>query len=246
MLHGGGHRAPPGAMLRSSLPWGTASWGSPRAGGCLIASGAVVGLGSRGRSAGLPSLLPACSGLGARLSRVFSSPWCLLASLWIPACALVLQLEDCAVQVLPSGHYLDLELSLLEQKDELEGHQEDKDLVPEFVSLEGLTCLITVGAEADQNYQNYILRALGQIMLFVDGMTGYRLVVKMALKLLLVFVEYAESNAQLLIQAVLTEEQARGRLPWSRLMALLEQKNGADRELQVRWPPSRTRTPSTT
>ncbi|XP_044290175.1 FH1/FH2 domain-containing protein 1 isoform X2 [Varanus komodoensis] len=208
-------------------------------------------------------------------------------------------LEDCAVQVLPSGHYLDLELSLLEQKDELEGFyediskgrrpilllrtqlsvrvqvileklysskgpelrrslfslkqlfQEDKDLVPEFVSLEGLTCLITVGAEADQNYQNYILRALGQIMLFVDGMTGviqhsetvqwlyslcgslYRLVVKMALKLLLVFVEYAESNAQLLIQAVLTEEQARGRLPWSRLMALLEQKNGADRELQV-------------
>ncbi|KAH0619405.1 hypothetical protein JD844_000017, partial [Phrynosoma platyrhinos] len=30
-------------------------------------------------------------------------------------------LEDCALQVLPSGHYLDLELSLLEQKDELEG-----------------------------------------------------------------------------------------------------------------------------
>uniref|UniRef100_A0A8C3KA67 Uncharacterized protein n=1 Tax=Calidris pygmaea TaxID=425635 RepID=A0A8C3KA67_9CHAR len=36
--------------------------------------------------------------------------------------------------------------------------QEDKDLVPEFVNLEGLTCLIKVGAEADQNYQNYILR----------------------------------------------------------------------------------------
>lgn len=34
--------------------------------------------------------------------------------------------------------------------------------------------------------------------------------VKTALKLLLVFVEYTESNAQLLIQAVNTVEQARG------------------------------------
>lgn len=37
-------------------------------------------------------------------------------------------------------------------------HQDDKDLVHEFVLAEGLTCLIKVGAEADQNYQNYILR----------------------------------------------------------------------------------------
>ena len=29
-----------------------------------------------------------------------------------------------------------------------------------------------MGSEADQNYQNYILRALGQIMIYVDGMTG--------------------------------------------------------------------------
>ena len=36
--------------------------------------------------------------------------------------------------------------------------QDDKDLVHEFVNAEGLTCLIKVGAEADQNYQNYILR----------------------------------------------------------------------------------------
>lgn len=36
--------------------------------------------------------------------------------------------------------------------------QDDKDLVHEFVVAEGLTCLIKVGAEADQNYQNYILR----------------------------------------------------------------------------------------
>uniref|UniRef100_A0A670YFB5 Formin homology 2 domain containing 1 n=1 Tax=Pseudonaja textilis TaxID=8673 RepID=A0A670YFB5_PSETE len=129
--------------------------------------------------------------------------------------------------------------------------QEDKDLVPEFVNSEGLTCLVSVGAEADQNYQNYILRALSQIMLFVDGMMGviqhpetlqwlyaltgslYRLVVKTALKLLLVFVEFTESNAQLLIQAVGAVEQVRGGFPWSRLVAILEQKSGADTELQV-------------
>ncbi|NXE97089.1 FHOD1 protein, partial [Menura novaehollandiae] len=210
-----------------------------------------------------------------------------------------LPLEDCTLQVSPSGHYLDLDLSLLEQKDDLEGFyeevrkgrrptlilrtqlsvrvhaiieklynsqgpelrrslfslkqlfQEDKDLVPEFVNLEGLTCLIKVGAEADQNYQNYILRALSQIMLFVDGMQGiinhnetvqwlytlsgspFRLVVKMALKLLLVFVEYTEPNALLLIRAVNAVDQVRGTCPWSNLMAILEQRNGADTELLV-------------
>ncbi|NWV19434.1 FHOD1 protein, partial [Origma solitaria] len=210
-----------------------------------------------------------------------------------------LPLEDCTLQVSPSGHYLDLDLSLLEQKDDLEGFyeevrkgrrptlilrtqlsvrvhaileklynsqgpelrrslfslkqlfQEDKDLVPEFVNLEGLTCLIKVGAEADQNYQNYILRALSQIMLFVDGMQGvinhnetvqwlytlsgsaFRLVVKTALKLLLVFVEYTEPNALLLIHAVNAVDQARGACPWSNLMAILEQRNGADTELLV-------------
>ncbi|XP_036246355.1 FH1/FH2 domain-containing protein 1 isoform X1 [Molothrus ater] len=210
-----------------------------------------------------------------------------------------LPLEDCTLQVSPSGHYLDLDLSLLEQKDDLEGFyeevrkgrrptlilrtqlsvrvhaiieklynsrgpelrrslfslkqlfQEDKDLVPEFVNLEGLTCLIKVGTEADQNYQNYILRALSQIMLFVDGMQGvinhnetvqwlytlsgspFRLVVKMALKLLLVFVEYTEPNALLLIRAVNAVDQARGACPWSNLMAILEQRNGADTELLV-------------
>ncbi|XP_062442140.1 FH1/FH2 domain-containing protein 1 isoform X2 [Rhea pennata] len=210
-----------------------------------------------------------------------------------------LPLEDCTLQISPSGHYLDLDLSLLEQKDDLEGFyeevrkgrrptlilrtqlsvrvhaiieklynsqgpelrrslfslkqlfQEDKDLVPEFVNMDGLTCLIKVGAEADQNYQNYILRALSQIMLFVDGMQGvinhtetvqwlytlsgspFRLVVKMALKLLLVFVEYTEPNAQLLIHAVNAVDQARGACPWSNLMAILEQRNGADTELLV-------------
>ncbi len=78
--------------------------------------------------------------------------------------------------------------------------QDDKDLVHGFVENNGLECLIKIGSETDQNYQNYILRALGQVMLFVDGMNGimehnetvqwlytliaskYRLVVKTAIK----------------------------------------------------------------
>uniref|UniRef100_A0ABI7XCL5 Formin homology 2 domain containing 3 n=1 Tax=Felis catus TaxID=9685 RepID=A0ABI7XCL5_FELCA len=129
--------------------------------------------------------------------------------------------------------------------------EDDKDLVHEFVVAEGLTCLIKVGAEADQNYQNYILRALGQIMLYVDGMNGvinhnetiqwlytligskFRLVVKTALKLLLVFVEYSESNAPLLIQAVSAVDTKRGVTPWSNIMEILEEKDGVDTELLV-------------
>ncbi|XP_072862456.1 FH1/FH2 domain-containing protein 3 isoform X3 [Chlorocebus sabaeus] len=129
--------------------------------------------------------------------------------------------------------------------------QDDKDLVHEFVVAEGLTCLIKVGAEADQNYQNYILRALGQIMLYVDGMNGvinhnetiqwlytligskFRLVVKTALKLLLVFVEYSESNAPLLIQAITAVDTKRGVKPWSNIMEILEEKDGVDTELLV-------------
>ncbi|EHB17366.1 FH1/FH2 domain-containing protein 3 [Heterocephalus glaber] len=129
--------------------------------------------------------------------------------------------------------------------------QDDKDLVHEFVVAEGLTCLIKVGAEADQNYQNYILRALGQIMLYVDGMNGvinhsetiqwlytligskFRLVVKTALKLLLVFVEYSESNAPLLIQAVSAVDTKRGIKPWTNIMEILEEKDGVDTELLV-------------
>uniref|UniRef100_A0A4W3JZB3 Formin homology 2 domain containing 3 n=2 Tax=Callorhinchus milii TaxID=7868 RepID=A0A4W3JZB3_CALMI len=129
--------------------------------------------------------------------------------------------------------------------------QDDKDLVHEFVVAEGLTCLIKVGAEADQNYQNYILRALGQIMLYVDGMNGvighnetiqwlytligskFRLVVKTALKLLLVFVEYTESNALLLIKAVTIVDKKRGVRSWSNIMEILDEKDGIDTELLV-------------
>ena len=41
--------------------------------------------------------------------------------------------------------------------------QDDKDLVHEFVNSDGLSALISVGQDADQNYQNYILRG-NQIM----------------------------------------------------------------------------------
>lgn len=129
--------------------------------------------------------------------------------------------------------------------------QDDKDLVPEFVLSEGLTCFIKVGAEADHNYQNYILRALSQIMLFVDGMNGVvnhnetvqwlytlsgslsRLVVKTALKLLIVFVEYTESNSPLLIQAVNIVDEKRGVKPWTYLTDILSAKNGSDTELLI-------------
>ncbi|XP_047216443.1 FH1/FH2 domain-containing protein 3 isoform X3 [Girardinichthys multiradiatus] len=207
--------------------------------------------------------------------------------------------DDCALQLSHNGSYLDLESTLAEQKDELEGFQEDggrgkkhsiilrsqlsvrvhacieklynstgrelrralfslkqifqddKDLVHEFVVAEGLTCLIKVGAEADQNYQNYILRALGQLMLYVDGMNGlishnetvqwlytlvgskFRLVVKTSLKLLLVFVEYTESNAALLIKAVNTVDTKGGKKLWSNVMEILEEKDGVDTELLV-------------
>ncbi|XP_045238243.2 FH1/FH2 domain-containing protein 1 isoform X7 [Macaca fascicularis] len=210
-----------------------------------------------------------------------------------------LKLEDCALQVSPSGYYLDPELSLEEQREMLEGFyeeiskgrkptlilrtqlsvrvnaileklygssgpelrrslfslkqifQEDKDLVPEFVHSEGLSCLIRVGAAADHNYQSYILRALGQLMLFVDGMLGVvahsetiqwlytlcaslsRLVVKTALKLLLVFVEYSENNAPLFICAVNSVASATGAPPWANLVSILEEKNGTDPELLV-------------
>jgi len=71
--------------------------------------------------------------------------------------------------------------------------------------------------------------ALGQVMLYVDGMNGviednptiqwlyslltsrFRLVVKTALKLLLVFIEYVESNCLIFIQAVHAVHQSNGK-----------------------------------
>ncbi|CAD5212214.1 unnamed protein product [Bursaphelenchus xylophilus] len=129
--------------------------------------------------------------------------------------------------------------------------QDDKDLVHEFVQNEGLDCLIKLGRESDQTHQNHILRALGQLMLYVDGMNGiiahnaticwlyellespYRLVVKTALKLLLVFVEYTESNALLLIAALSKVEKAKGRPEWSSLMKILCDKKASDVETLI-------------
>ncbi|KAL3860751.1 hypothetical protein ACJMK2_010826 [Sinanodonta woodiana] len=215
----------------------------------------------------------------------------------------VKKLEDCALQIYRYHHgaqadygtYLDLESTIEEQAEDLDGFQDqrknalilrtqltvrvhaviekllnssgrelrralfslkqifqdDKDLVHEFVNNDGLDCLIKVGAEADQNYQNYILRALGQVMLYVDGMNGvinhnatiqwlysllsskFRLVVKTALKLLLVFVEYTENNTQLLIKAVNIVDRKKGMKPWVNVMTVLDEKEGGDTELLV-------------
>uniref|UniRef100_A0A182T361 GBD/FH3 domain-containing protein n=1 Tax=Anopheles maculatus TaxID=74869 RepID=A0A182T361_9DIPT len=129
--------------------------------------------------------------------------------------------------------------------------QEDKDLVHGFVAHGGLNCLVQIGSEADQNYQNYILRALGQVMLYVDGMNGvmkhsptiqwlytliasrYRLVVKTALKLLLVFVEYCEGNCYLLVSAIRFMDTARAVVPWNNIMRLLKDYENADTELLI-------------
>ncbi|XP_054734936.1 uncharacterized protein LOC129242362 isoform X4 [Anastrepha obliqua] len=207
-------------------------------------------------------------------------------------------IDDAAIQVYKDGDYgayLDLESSLAEQAEEIEGlnssrknslvvrtqlsvrvhaiiekllssegselrralfslkqvFQEDKDLVHAFVALGGLNCLVRVGNGADQNYQNYILRALGQVMLYVDGMNGvmkheptmqwlysliasnYRSVVKTALKLLLVFVEYAETNCYVLVNAIHAVDKSQGTLPWSNLMRLLKDYDNADAELVI-------------
>ncbi|XP_065361079.1 uncharacterized protein Fhos [Calliphora vicina] len=207
-------------------------------------------------------------------------------------------IDDAAIQVYKDGDYgsyLDLESSLAEQSEEIEGlnssrknslvvrtqlsvrvhaiiekllsaegsdlrralfslkqvFQEDKDLVHAFVALGGLNCLVRVGNGADQNYQNYILRALGQVMLYVDGMNGvmkheptmqwlysliasnYRSVVKTALKLLLVFVEYAESNCHVLVSAIHAVDKQQGTLPWSNIMRLLKDYDNADAELVI-------------
>ncbi|XP_039286799.1 serine-rich adhesin for platelets isoform X2 [Nilaparvata lugens] len=129
--------------------------------------------------------------------------------------------------------------------------QEDKDLVHEFVQNDGLACLIKVGSDADQNYQHYILRALGQVMLYVDGMNGviehpgtiqwlyslvsskFRSVVKTALKLLLVFVEYVETNCVLLVKAIRAVDYVHSTKPWSNIMKLLKDYDSADTELLI-------------
>ncbi|CAH0703264.1 unnamed protein product [Spodoptera exigua] len=129
--------------------------------------------------------------------------------------------------------------------------QSDKDLVHEFVANKGLDCLMQVGNMADHNYLDYILRALGQILLYVDGMHGvmghqrcvqwlyalisskFRHVVKTALKLLLVFVEYTEQNCMLLIEAIVVVDSSNARQPWYNIMKILQDFDASDTELLI-------------
>ncbi|CAK1588513.1 unnamed protein product [Parnassius mnemosyne] len=208
------------------------------------------------------------------------------------------RLDDVALQVFKDGDYgayLDLDSTLGEQDEELEGLQEnrknalvlrtqlsvrvhaiierllhsqgrelrralftlkqilqsDKDLVHEFVANKGLDCLMQVASVADHNYLDYILRALGQILLYVDGMHGvmthkrciqwlyslisskFRHVVKTALKLLLVFVEYTENNCLLLIDAINVIDNTNGRQPWYNVMKILQDFDASDTELLI-------------
>ncbi|CAB0028178.1 unnamed protein product [Trichogramma brassicae] len=89
------------------------------------------------------------------------------------------------------------------------------------------------------------------VMLYVDGMNGvmehaqtvqwlytliasrFRLVVKTALKLLLVFVEYVETNSLLLVRAIRSVDQSRGMIPWTNVMKLLTDYDAADTELLI-------------
>uniref|UniRef100_A0A8R1YHI7 Uncharacterized protein n=1 Tax=Pristionchus pacificus TaxID=54126 RepID=A0A8R1YHI7_PRIPA len=146
--------------------------------------------------------------------------------------------------------------------------QDDKDVVHDFVQNGGLDCMIQLGKVADQNHQNYILRALGQVMLYVDGMNGiiahnatiqwlyelldsplydpkekaelspfrtewFRLVVKTALKLLLVFIEYNDNNSLLVLAAISAIDKAKARTEWIGLMKVISEKDSPDPETLI-------------
>ncbi|CAH4038543.1 unnamed protein product [Pieris brassicae] len=208
------------------------------------------------------------------------------------------RLDDATLQVFKDGDYgpyLDLDLTLAEQDEEIEGLQEsrknalvlrtqlsvrvhaiterllhsqgkdlrralfavkqmlqsDKDLVHEFVANNGLDCLMQVSAKEDQTYLDYILRALGQILIYVDGMHGvmnhkgciqwqyslissnFRHVVKTTLKLLSIFVEYTEGNSLLLIDAMNVVEKSNGRSPWYNVIKILQDFDASDTELLI-------------
>ncbi|XP_028158464.1 FH1/FH2 domain-containing protein 3 isoform X5 [Ostrinia furnacalis] len=208
------------------------------------------------------------------------------------------RLDDATLQIFKDGDYgpyLDLDSTLGEQEEEIEGLQDnrknalvlrtqlpvrvhaiiekllhsqgrelrralfslkqilqsDKDLVHDFVANKGLDCLMQVGNLDDQNYIDYILRALGQILLYVDGMHGvmghkrciqwlytlicskFRHVVKTALKLLVVFVEYTDKNSILLIEAINVVDSSNGRSPWYNIMKILQDIDASDTELLI-------------
>lgn len=103
--------------------------------------------------------------------------------------------------------------------------------------IQEIASFIENSAFLPQIYCYYIkITSQFKVMLYVDGMNGvmehgqtiqwlyslisskYRLVVKTALKLLLVFVEYCESNCYLLVNAIRIVDGAVGALPWSNIM----------------------------
>eukprot|EP00117_Sycon_ciliatum_P006356 scpid77502/ scgid6083/ FH1/FH2 domain-containing protein 3; Formin homolog overexpressed in spleen 2 len=90
--------------------------------------------------------------------------------------------------------------------------QEDHEFVQEFVGNEGLSALVEVGRHSEQSIQQYVLRALGELMLYLDGMNAllndldiirwlhslvnsdFRLVVKGSVELLLIFANFKEKQ----------------------------------------------------
>ena len=112
-----------------------------------------------------------------------------------------------------------------------------------FLTLFPYYFLIDLGEDEEAQLQNLILRALGQIMLYVDGMNGvmenpraiqflYKLVLasnplvcKTAIKLLLVFVEYTENNCLLLIKAINEVDKELGVIPWSNIITTIQNAN---------------------
>ena len=137
--------------------------------------------------------------------------------------------------------------------------QTDKDLVYEFVQEGGLSLLVELGHDDESQLQNLVLRSLGQLMLYVDGMNGVMenskaiqflynlvcvknrnaLVCKTAIKLLLVFVEYTENNCTLFVQAINEVDKDSGVIPWTNLMGVIERgtvpgaTNVVDKELAM-------------
>ncbi|CAL1268047.1 unnamed protein product [Larinioides sclopetarius] len=129
--------------------------------------------------------------------------------------------------------------------------QDEKDLASAFIESGGLNSLVKVASSGDQTNQNYILRALGQLMLFIDGMNGiaqhydtlkwlyntaatkYRMVAKMALKLLVMFVEYSPNNALLLRDVVVEVDKQKGNHLWRNVMLHLREKENLDYELLI-------------
>ncbi|KAM3182537.1 hypothetical protein ACTXT7_012168 [Hymenolepis weldensis] len=121
----------------------------------------------------------------------------------------------------------------------------DKDLVHEFVTHSGLTCLVTVGSQSEHTHQNYILRGKSRNPVNSGSTDSLRRrnewIKKTALHLLSVFVGYADTNANIFVETVddfhksatmsaipvkyrwINESNGK---PWSYLIDLLQNESG--------------------